>query len=434
MSDQPTQELYRVRGDLKLASNRKEPNSGEMGRLLARINTHFSRRVLTLDDLFLFPSVLSTQAIDSYGTRMAPSTIRNFAQDVADGLPLMNSHRTGGFAVETELPIGRKFDAEIEGQFLEPDSTGFDDQIGAMVATWNYIVRGITISTLSNDDIIEAVETGTIDDESVGFSIRPDGQYICGVCGNDYLDYEACPHFPFEVYEDFEGNEARGFIWIEDGHAIEGSLVYSGATPGAVIRKAQEHAEDLSTDVLARLEDAYQVRLKDPNRTVLLPKQSKSRAADSQPDDVPEEGARENPKKEETDMPIFEDLTAIAEEREIVFGDGITNETDPVEIVRFIVDALTQRTDALSADAELGRAHRAELIEAIHRARVQAQGEAYTEAHRGQYDTILQAAALDYLRAELKQWTERAEQVLEAGSGASRKTDETPIVSSTIYQ
>ena len=66
-------------------------------RLLDRINESYAREPVEADDIFLFPGVLSTQGIDSYGTRMAPSSMRAYRQTIeAEGVPLMNSHRTGG--------------------------------------------------------------------------------------------------------------------------------------------------------------------------------------------------------------------------------------------------------------------------------------------------------------------------------------------------
>ena len=431
---------YQIKGQVRMdEGDRILGDAAELDRLLALINTRFSRRELTNEELFIFPSVLSTQAIDAYGTRMAPSTVKRFAQDVSEGVPLMNMHRTGGaFEAPGELPIGRKFDSLVLGEFIEPGAVGFDDQRGAELLTWNYIVRGIQVSTLTNDDIIRAIESGTITDESVGFSLRPDGRMICSICGGNYLDYEACSHLAFQEYQiGEEGSEeaVRCFVWIEDANAVEGSLVYAGATPGALIRKAEEFVNTLDDEVLLQLEDLYQVRLKDPGRKIDVPA---GKVPPEGPDDSPRD-AGENPKKEVKRIMNVEEIRALLGEfgyTEEEIENMISDREEPSEIVENVLRDMTDQIVELEADALIGRQFRDEMIEKIIRARVQSQGEDFTEEYRGEYEETLRSGKLSFLRAELATWEKRAAEVLELDpTRALIEEDKTvPVTHPEVYR
>ena len=232
-------------------------------RLLRVINERHARSELSGEDVYLFPGVLSTQAVDYYGTRMSPRSMRNYKADVKAGIALMNMHRTGGFLESGEQPVGRIFEASLEGDALKPGEAGFDEQVGLELQVWNYMIRGIQVTDVANDDLIRAVEGGTTKSMSIGFTVRPDGQHLCGLCGNDYFAWsddpdKRCPHLAFVEYE-----EGRCFVWVEKAHAVEGSLVYKGATPGAMVRKARAFADEIPQESVDFLEDRYQVRLLD---------------------------------------------------------------------------------------------------------------------------------------------------------------------------
>lgn len=428
MSDQD-KELYKIRGLFRLEEiDRINDNEEELARLMSLINTRFARNDLGPEEVYLFPSILSTQAVDAYGTRMAPSTLVRFAQDVANGIPLMNSHRTGGFLSDAELPLGRKFDAAVEGDPIKVGEAAFDDQRGASVMTWNYMLRGVQMSTIPNDDIIRAIDAGTIADESVGFTMNPDGVWTCGICGRNYYSMD-CEHIVFMEYEkteDFAGG--RCFVWVEDANAVEGSLVYAGATPGAMIRKAQKFADELDIEVLARLEDLYQTRLKDPSRKIDVPGHKRVPAGSA---DLEREESG-NPLKEVNYMTVEEirallgELGHSAEEIDRMISE---HEEDPGEIVRALIVEARDRVDELEADADLGREVREEIIEKVIKARIQAQGERFKETHRSAYEATLRSGSLVFIRAELETWETRAAEVLSAGRPARTRTeDEAPTV------
>ncbi len=232
---------------------------------LAKINA-LARSPLAAEGVYAFPIIISTDKLDSWGTRMHESSLRNFARDAQGSLPWMNSHRTGGFFRTAELPHGRIFD----GEFV---SDGQRQMVREMV----YMQRGIELNGQGNDDLIAALDGGTVRETSVGFDIRPplapDGRYECSICGRNLFD-PACAHIPLMWYA-ADGTPAQqnaagavlAFAWVMNAHQVEGSMVWKGATPGAVVEKARAHAVELGEENVKRLEQAYGVRLFDEEGT-----------------------------------------------------------------------------------------------------------------------------------------------------------------------
>lgn len=202
------------------------------------INARHAKTPLAPEDVFIFRGVLSSQALDSYMTRMGISSLQNFAADFTEGRALMNSHRAGGFASEAELPIGRIFAANVVGSPL-PNDAPANAGPGASLMIHAYIQRGLNITEISTDEVIKGIEGGTVNDMSVGFQMGIGSMLSCSVCGKEMRDYPACEHFPGESYD---GKLA--YAWIENARGVEGSLVYKGATPGAMIEKAIRMVED----------------------------------------------------------------------------------------------------------------------------------------------------------------------------------------------
>lgn len=203
-----------------------------------------SRTKLDEEQVYIFDAVISNNQMDAYWTRMAKSSLRNYAKGARAGVALMNSHRTsrlGGL----ELPIGRSFRSELREE---------GDLITLTAAA--YMVRGQTISNVSNDDIIQGIEAGTIFDVSIGFR---GGWWRCGICNNDLFSRD-CPHFP--GWPDEDGNIA--WAWVEDANLAEYSLVYDGATPGATILKARSLVSEgrLLPEQIDRAEAMLGVRLR----------------------------------------------------------------------------------------------------------------------------------------------------------------------------
>jgi len=221
-----------------------EPTDDE----LALINEQ-AQAPLSKSDAFVFRMEISNDLEDSYHTRMDPdTTLRNYVDDFREGRSIQNSHRT------EELPLARTFDAALERRGREGDPK--DPQRTAVVIK-GYVPRGINLNGVASDDLIRGIETGVVRDGSVHFD---DGaRYVCGICGGDmYARESSCAHLPGLTY----GGKRAGAT-IVGGHALEGSLVYDGSTPMAMIEKAQRMASHglLDANQVARFEQLYRTRI-----------------------------------------------------------------------------------------------------------------------------------------------------------------------------
>lgn len=183
----------------------------------------------------------STDRVDTYGTRMRPSSLKNYAADASAGIALCNSHRT------TELPFGQTYAGAYQPG--TPGRTRMDF----------YIPPGLNINGVNTTDVIKAIMYGTARDVSIGFY---GGRLHCSLCGKPMLstglaslvsfgpDAEAreqldpsapCHHIPGlefaerDIHGQKTGRRAIAIGDVEDAHCAEVSLVFDGSTPEAKI-------------------------------------------------------------------------------------------------------------------------------------------------------------------------------------------------------
>lgn len=170
---------------------------------------------------FLWRTTISTNKIDSYGTVMQPSTLKNFADDAARGVPVLESHNS------YNLPIGRS----LTGKYSGPQGTGL-----AKVLSDAYMTPGLSNGRVSTDDMILGIRSGVYTDASVGFR---GGEIICSICEAPMFGRGAkCLHWPGETYTDADGNNPKVAIGrVENANLGEFSMVYDGATPDAMVDK-----------------------------------------------------------------------------------------------------------------------------------------------------------------------------------------------------
>jgi hypothetical protein len=221
----------------------------------------------------------STQRIDSYWTQMDETSLRNYAAEALLSVPVMNSHRTGGWGSgRAELPLGRSFWGGVEPDPSMPADSGMQRFVSAL-----YMRRGAVSNDngVSTDSIIGDIEAGILTDISIGFGFfagTPERNFEdatwlkCSICGRDALaadwwdpDPETeCIHWPGQTYASNGGTtkEVCYFI-VMNGHLSEFSPVWAGATPGAVVLRAEQATAsgNLTRSQIRQLEHMYNVRL-----------------------------------------------------------------------------------------------------------------------------------------------------------------------------
>lgn len=219
---------------------------------MQKINA-ISNTQLSAEDVYVFECVISNNALDSYLTKMADSSLRNYMNDAKSGAPLLVAHN------QQTLPIGRSFDANMQ----------LIDNLASVVVQ-SYMLRNYEVDGYNTDQIARGIQAGVNQGISVGFG-GSDCWYRCSICGNDYRNYNECQHIA--------GREYDGQIcysYVEEARLNEYSIVYKGACPGAVIRKAQQaiDAGQLEIADIRFLEDTYNVRFDNPKNINFIPKQS----------------------------------------------------------------------------------------------------------------------------------------------------------------
>jgi hypothetical protein len=207
---------------------------------LARINA-LARSPLDASAVYVFPAEISNQSVDAYYTRMTAKSLTQFAQDASRGVAVCDSHQ------HYQLPIGRSFYGVVAtnpaGMSGATAADGASAAGGGVMATQSlaYMLRGMrTPSGMLTDDIIRGIEGGVNADVSIGFI--PDA-YWCSICHMDMLNNWDCMHWPGNTYEikDPDTGIVSDVLCIADVDArlAEYSLVYDGATPNAMVLKAE---------------------------------------------------------------------------------------------------------------------------------------------------------------------------------------------------
>jgi phage head maturation protease len=212
---------------------------------------------------YFWSARISSDVLDAWYTRMAPSSLKNYAADAEAGVSFQDSHDTW------RLPLGRS----LTGNFIAKGE-------GGEVFADFFTIRGLKFNDGTypmSDDYINAMRAGIVKDVSIGFI---PGEYICSVCQCDMLDWDSdCRHWPGDEVEikDKDGKVIRTeivFAWVANARLAEVSAVYNGATPGAMILKAQAAARSgqLRPEQVRLLEQRYRINLPDARRSVAVGK------------------------------------------------------------------------------------------------------------------------------------------------------------------
>lgn len=218
--------------------------SGNVEQYMDRIN-QMSHVQLSAEDVFVYQGIISSDAMDSYYTKMdAESSLRNYANDLKAGTPLMTYHET------SQSPIGRSFDSSID---VKEDGK-------TVVRGLFYIVRHTKINGENTDDLIRQIETGTLTEMSVGFG----GINLWYKSSYDGKDIFESRYYPGD--KDENGNLV--YYYIMDATLREVSLVYKGACPDAVVERIRNdlpNMEDAERQI-QKYETRFNVRIDMPKQ------------------------------------------------------------------------------------------------------------------------------------------------------------------------
>jgi hypothetical protein len=212
--------------------------------VLHRLQPKNAKTLLTADMVYIhYLTAANSNLIADRHAFLDTSTLKNIAKDGMAGIAFMNSHRTGGYSMDSELPFGRTFGGKFE-QYLLPDGT-----IHETTSVGAYLLRGITpngSSGPSSDDMHQMIDGGILGDVSVGLHPDTTGWVKCDVCKNDYNSWYGdgrCRHYAGHTEsmtdEEIQAQKDRGVpsgactYRLMDFRMGEVSGVYDGAVPGA---------------------------------------------------------------------------------------------------------------------------------------------------------------------------------------------------------
>lgn len=414
------------------------------------------------DSWYWFTAEISSTTLDSYYSHMEPSTLRNFAKDAAGGVALLDSHNRTGAKLGVGYSAGGRYEEE----------NGAGRAIGLF-----YIIPGIRFggqhSFASTDDYIRAIEGEVIRDVSVGFY---EGRWVCDLCRQPYVSRRStCTHWAGEEYEiEVDGKMSWQVctVAIHDARLSEVSLVYDGATPGAMILKAEQEAEAgrLTPEMTQRLERQYRVKLPPARRTVRVASDSAAGIVITNNPPSPLlfgtatnvtasgiAGAKEKRTMEEEPTLIEQEETVtenaapageaeralLAEIRQALTESAAPDGMEIVATVRWLNeqlaqatqerDAARQETARLQPLADQGRAYREDMINQAVVEGVRALGEAFPEET---YRAMLANAPLEHIRQVRDTFGEQAAARFPGGRqtrDANETEPERPAVPTAAY-
>lgn len=377
----------------------------------------FSEAQIAERNPYFFPATISNSKFDSHSTRMAVSSLRNYAREAEEGVSFLYSH-------DREEIVGHS----MAGRFVNAQGNGV-----AHVDADFYLIPGMRLGTVESDQVILGIDTKVLRYVSIGFY---GGEWICSICGFDIWDFEECRHYPgytFKVQADGETNDVLCTADVENAHLAEVSSVYKGSTPGAIITKAEHDARAglLAPSLRSAIERRFHVTL--PEKRVAVPghssTQEESRMSQQRQQDAGPKSGANGGGAPATEPPEGGgdggERTAPAVTRELVTGSadfvrallaeaGVAEGVETFEGVRQII---TRSKD--------GATYRRDLIEQALAEGVRAHGEDFDkEAYRG----MLEGASLDFIKRNHADWARAAKL---RNPGGRQTVDSTAAVGET---
>lgn len=207
------------------------------------------------EDFFVFETLaVGDKIVPNRYIRLTPALLSIMKDDAQKGVSLMLNHNWSQLGVQS-IPIGKVFDARLAGGTQEGEET--------TLYTTQYILRDDSkVDGYSKNDIIKLIESGILQDTSVGWGTTRES-YKCNICGHSIYDYRHCEHIPGQKYiVNEETNEVKECIIQAEPpkelHAgnnvlMENSIVFDGAYPNAIIQSAAGEEIETSNGTLKPL-------------------------------------------------------------------------------------------------------------------------------------------------------------------------------------
>lgn len=338
---------------------------------------------LTEDNTGFWRVQASSNVLDFYSTIMDEATLKNFAADLITGVSYQDSHNA------KQNGWGQSIDGQVTRNTAET-VTETGEGLLTVEGTF-YTLLGETVNGQSTTGFLNMIEGGVWRDVSVGFYAS---DIRCSICGNQSLDGwwkdDGCTHVPGLTYQ-IEGKKIENLAWarIMDGHLVEVSQVYDGATPGAAVLKAEQmNAEGRLTESdRAQLNRRLEVRMRAPDRTYALGDPTFTRGGSTATTNATAGADRQSTKRGhhmgELTQEQIEDLQARNDEYvsasrhiENVAPDDyvklVDGQTLPTRVKALVTGVNSLRATLTQRDAEVarltpladdGKAYRADLIE-----------------------------------------------------------------------
>lgn len=380
---------------------------------------------------FFWTADISTNLLDSYSTRMMPSSLKNYVADAKEGRAFLAGHNWRG------QPWGYSVDARYHGG----QKTGL-----ARAAADFYTIPGLggADGALTSDDMIKRIKSGILRDVSIGFT---GGRWICSIDGADMMNasWDECSHYPGFSYEvskiarelwteylralEEEARAKKQTIekvlceaWIEDARLSEVSGVYDGATPGAMIQRALRGIAEgmLSERQVGLVEQRYRVTL--PHRSIHAVTRGVTPQGDEMDPVAPGTngtatvpavaGGAVTQLASGFDQAVYDRaLGAIA----LLRSAGVTEELDAA-VTRLLAD-----NQDLRPHAEVGRQHRVEEVQKAVASGVRAMADAFPKER---WEKLFASLDIAEIRLMGEQWEAQAKAALPTGRQSADSGDE----------
>lgn len=361
---------------------------------------------------------ISNNSLDAYVTRMARSSLQNYAAEAEAGVSFQPSHDI----------YAESLGASLTGQYSGPQGNGV-----ARVLSDFYALGGYDPAV---DRFLVRARAGIAKDVSIGFY---GGQMRCSLCGADAIQFFGmsflgCDHVPGLEYEvtgptyqpdsgtatpgaAADGAESRArkgktrmelaFLWVEDAHLAEVSTVYEGATPGAEIVgiKAQALADAgrLAPEQARLLETRFRLKLPAASRrwagSTLPPRAAKEKLMDPITELRALLAADGAEVPEDADEVLAQVRAMLRAGREATVEQARLS--GEAERLRGELATAQEQVATLTPLAGDGRAYRAACIETALAEGVRAHGDAF---ERERWAQRFEAAPLDFVQDMTAEW------------------------------